>query len=152
MPASLLAGLSALSGPRHGGAAERMIELVEEAERSGAERAVGRWLAREQRLPGFGHPLYPEGDPRASALLDGFGLDALFASLRDVMEDATGDLPNVDFALAALARVYRLPRDAPFRLFALGRSIGWAAHAIEQAASDQLIRPRALYNGSLPVA
>src|SRR6185369_13306613 len=53
--ASLLAGLSALSGPRHGGAAEKVIELVEEAERSGAERAVGRWLAREQRLPGFGH-------------------------------------------------------------------------------------------------
>src|SRR4029079_10142146 len=68
--ASLLAGLSALSGPRHGGASERMIELVEDAERSGAERAVRRWLAREQRLPGFGHPLYPGGDPRASALLD----------------------------------------------------------------------------------
>ena len=65
--ASLLAGLSALSGPRHGGAAEKMIELVDDAERTSAERAVGRWLAREQPLPGFGHPLYPAGDPRARA-------------------------------------------------------------------------------------
>ncbi|HZS58875.1 MAG TPA: citrate/2-methylcitrate synthase, partial [Gemmatimonadaceae bacterium] len=58
--------------------------------------------------------------------------------------------PNVDFALAAVARVYRLPRHAPIILFALGRTVGWIAHAIEQYSSGQLIRPRAHYNGPPP--
>lgn len=58
--------------------------------------------------------------------------------------------PNVDFALAALTRSLRLPSDAPFRLFALGRSVGWAAHAVEQVTSNGLIRPRARYQGPLP--
>src|SRR6185503_8573669 len=115
-------------------------------------QAVGRWLAREQRLPGFGHPLYPDGDPRARALLDGFDVDPMFTELRQVAEEVSGDLQNVDFALAAVTSTLRLPRDAAFRLFALGRSVGWAAHAMEQAASGQLIRPRAVYGGSLGIA
>ena len=148
LAASLLAGLSALSGPRHGGAAEKMIELLGDVERSGAERAVGRWLAREQKLPGFDHPLYPNGDPRAAAILEHLSLDPLLAGLRDVVTAATGGLPNVDFALAALTRACALPAAAAFRLFALGRSVGWAAHALEQSATGQLIRPRAVYVGS----
>jgi citrate synthase len=147
MAASLLAGLCALSGPRHGGAAERMLELAEEGERSGADRAVGRWLARDQPLPGFGHPLYPDGDPRAEVLLACIELDPLMRDLRRSVAEATGGLPNVDFALAALARTYALPSDAPLRLFTLARSVGWAAHALEQVAAGRLIRPRATYIG-----
>ncbi len=149
--ASLLAGLSALSGPRHGGAGEKIVQLLADAKRTGTGDAVQRWLAREEPLPGFGHPLYPEGDPRAGALLDRFALKPLLAELRDVVGEATGLPPNVDFALAALTSALRLPGDAAFRLFALGRSIGWAAHAMEQAASGQLIRPRAVYTGSLAI-
>ena len=92
-----------------------------------------------------------EAEKIAKALLDRFAVDPLFAELRDVVAETTGDLPNADFALAAVTRALRLPREAAFRLFALGRSTGWVAHAMEQAASGQLIRPRAVYGGSLGV-
>src|SRR5438094_5258345 len=67
MAASLLAGLCTLSGPRHGGAGEALLGLLAEADRLGVEKAIARWLARDHYLPGFGHPLYPNGDPRAAA-------------------------------------------------------------------------------------
>ena len=62
-------------------------------------------------------------------------------------EDLTGEPPNVDFTLAALADAYDLPKQAPFVIFALSRSVGWIAHALEQIAAGQLIRPRARYVG-----
>jgi citrate synthase len=145
--AALLAGLATLSGPRHGGAADAVAALADDAARLGAPAAVGRWLDGDRPLPGFGHPLYPDGDPRARALLATASLDRGLAELRDAVVVATGARPNVDFALLALVRAHGMPGDAPFRLFALGRSVGWAAHAIEQAASGELIRPRARYAG-----
>jgi citrate synthase len=60
------------------------------------------------------------------------------------------DLPNLDLGLAAVTRTYALPDRAPLLLFALGRTVGWVAHAIEEYASGQLIRPRARYTGPLP--
>ncbi len=63
---------------------------------------------------------------------------------------ASGDAPNLDFALASVARVLRLPAGAPLTLFAIGRTIGWIGHAIEQYATGQLIRPRAKYVGPVP--
>ncbi|WP_292462485.1 citrate/2-methylcitrate synthase, partial [Mesorhizobium sp.] len=106
-----------------------------------------RWLAHDRPLPGFGHQLYPEGDPRAEALLPDLDIADDLLHLRDAVLAATGMRPNVDFALAALTRSLNLPADAPFRLFALGRSIGWTAHAIEQVTSNRPIRPRARYDG-----
>ncbi|RWF16900.1 MAG: citrate synthase, partial [Mesorhizobium sp.] len=106
-------------------------------------------LAQDRPLPGFGHPLYPEGDPRAEALLSDLAIDAGLQRLREAVLAATGLLPNIDFALAALTRGLRLPADAPFRLFALGRSVGWTAHAIEQVTSNRPIRPRARYEGAV---
>jgi citrate synthase len=64
--------------------------------------------------------------------------------------DVLDELPNLDFGLVALSRAYGLPKHAPILLFALGRTIGWIAHAIEQYASRELIRPRARYTGPLP--
>ncbi|MDX8513809.1 citrate synthase [Mesorhizobium captivum] len=145
--ACLLAGLAALTGPRHGGAGAAAIALVEDAERLGPDEAITRWLAHDRPLPGFGHQLYPEGDPRAEALLPDVEIDDGLLRLRDAVLAATGLHPNVDFALAALTRSLRLPADAPFRLFALGRSVGWTAHAIEQVTSNRPIRPRARYDG-----
>ncbi|MEZ2333377.1 citrate/2-methylcitrate synthase [Mesorhizobium sp. RCC_202] len=145
--ACLLAGLATLTGPRHGGAGAAAIALVEDAGRLGPDEAIARWLAHDRPLPGFGHPLYPEGDPRADGLFSDFKIDDGLLRLRNAVLAATGLHPNIDFALAALTLGLRLPADAPFRLFALGRSVGWTAHAIEQVTSNRLIRPRARYDG-----
>jgi citrate synthase len=150
MAACLLAGLAALSGPRHGGAGAALAGLVEDADRIGARAALDRWLALGNEVPGFGHLLYPGGDARAVTLLDGLDLDDAMAALRAEASAATGLLPNIDFALCALTRQLRLPDDAPFVIFALGRSVGWVAHAIEQADTARLIRPRARYQGLMP--
>ena len=123
------------------------MDLVRDAERSGAERAVAHWLEQERPLPGFGHPLYPDGDPRGMAMLARFEIDDTMAALLAAAREATGALANCDFALAALTRHLALPDDAPFRLFAIARSIGWAAHAMEQIDSGKMIRPRARYEG-----
>ncbi|GLQ82518.1 citrate synthase [Mesorhizobium huakuii] len=149
--ACLLAGLATLSGPRHGGAGEAVMQLAEDAARHGAEAAIRRWLGHDRPLPGFGHQLYPEGDPRATALLSAIGnTDETLRSLETAAIAATGAQPNIDFALAVLTRSLGLPRDAPFQLFALGRSIGWAAHMVEQIVSGSIIRPRGRYEGLLP--
>jgi len=73
----------------------------------------------------------------------------------DVVQAAaavTREKPTIDFALAALARVLRLPAGAPLTLFAVGRTIGWIGHAIEQYQTEQIIRPRAKYVGVAPVS
>jgi citrate synthase len=147
MAACLMAGLSTLSGPKHGGAGAALAALAAEARASGIEATVARWLAAGHGLPGFGHPLYPHGDPRAAALLPLVRLDPMLAELRDAIVDATEALPNIDFALLAISVAIGLPADAPFRLFATARGVGWAAHAIEQSASGAVIRPRARYVG-----
>lgn len=150
LSAACLAGLSALSGPLHGGMAARVEAFVEEAERRDPGHAVSARLARGVSMPGFDHPLYPDGDPRAAALLAAFKAPPLLTDLRTATEVATGLSPNIDFALVTLARTLKLPPDAPFILFATARSAGWTAHAIEQLQTGRLIRPRARYVGEAP--
>jgi citrate synthase len=70
--------------------------------------------------------------------------------LRYAVEMATGEAPNIDFALVALADALGLPEDAPFAVFATARCAGWIAHAVEQLQTGQLIRPRARYTGPSP--
>ncbi len=148
LAASALAGLSALSGPLHGGMAARVEALAREAKREGAEAAVAVRLDQGAPLPGFGHPLYPDGDPRAAALLAAFDPSPDMAALHAAVVGATGQAANIDFALVALARTLKLPDDAPFALFAVGRTAGWLAHALEQSKTGRLIRPRARYVGA----
>lgn len=147
LAASALAGLSALSGPRHGGAPAALRNLIDECRRAGPAAAVAARLAEERALPGFGHPLYPDGDPRAAALLARFNPPPEFEALRRAAERASGLAPNVDFALTALSEGLGLPEDAPFALFAIARCAGWIAHAVEQGQTGALIRPRARYVG-----
>ncbi|WP_413990637.1 citrate synthase [Labrys okinawensis] len=147
LAAGLLAGLSTLAGPLHGGAALGVQALADTTRRIGARRAVHDWLSRGHRLPAFGHPLYPEGDARARALLAQFELPAAFAELREAVVALSDEEPNVDFALAALADACRLPANAPLALFAIARSVGWIAHMLEQTERGGLIRPRAHYDG-----
>ncbi|RQH09920.1 citrate synthase family protein [Paraburkholderia dinghuensis] len=153
-------GLAALSGPRHGGETMRVAAFFDEAARaSDLHRYLADRLAPDERgvpapLSGFGHPLYPNGDPRARLLLDQLAQRAPARStmseidaLAQAVAETTGARPTVDFALAAIERVLELPRGAAFTLFAAGRVTGWIAHALEQTADGRLIRPRARYVG-----
>jgi len=150
LSACTLAGLSVLSGPLHGGVFSRVSLLAEEARQSGPGEAVAARMAHGVAAPGFGHPLYPEGDPRARAIFATFDAPPALAALRSAVVAATGERDNIDFAVVALTEALGLPDDAPFALFAVARCAGWLAHAMEQAASGTLIRPCAHYVGVAP--
>lgn len=150
LAACALAGLAALSGPRHGGAPAALGRLRYEALARGAEAAVADRLSEDRGLPGFGHPLYPEGDPRADALLDRFTPADDLRRLADQVRTTTGLAPNIDFALVALCDHLAAPEGAALSLFAAARCAGWLAHALEQAQDGGLIRPRARYTGPPP--
>lgn len=150
LAASVLAGLTALSGPKHGGATRALISLLKDAGENGAQAAVQAWLDGRGQVPGFGHPLYLHGDIRATSLCVLFTCDPLMQEVAASVLEATGQHPNIDFALVALMRTADLPETAPFTIFLLGRSVGWAAHAMEQVRDGSLIRPRARYLGKLP--
>jgi citrate synthase len=150
LASALAAGLAALSGPLHGGSTSLVETFFDEVERKGeAAAVVEERLWRGDRLPGFGHPLYPEGDPRARTLLKLLPEDPLVADVIRAMEQL-GKEPNVDFALVAMRRALGLPHGAALILFAVGRSAGWIAHALEQQVEGRLIRPRARYRGDEP--
>jgi len=154
----VIGGLAALEGPRHGGAGARVESMLQSMRHARPlSNAIAARLRRGEPIDGFGHPLYPDGDPRARFLLDLLGERyAKSVECRFVKEfsraatGAGGEHPNVDFALAAVARVLNLPAGSPLMLFAIGRSVGWIGHAIEQYATGQLIRPRARYVGVPP--
>ena len=151
------AAMATLKGHHHGGAAERVGALFAESETPNRGRgAIATRLRRGETVPGFGHPLYPGGDPRAALLLNVAGASGNAAAWRLVRHlaragsDLLHEAPNLDFGLAAVARTYGLPEHAPLILFALGRTVGWIAHAMEQYAAGGLIRPRARYTGPPP--
>lgn len=150
LAACALSGLAALSGPLHGGMAVRVRSFCEEARKRGAHEAVAERLASGGHIPGFGHPLYPDGDPRARALLTAFAPSNEHSALAGAVREITGELPNIDFATTALSDAAHLPDDAPFQIFATARCTGWIAHALEQSRTGRLIRPRARYIGIAP--
>ncbi|KRB52924.1 citrate synthase [Rhizobium sp. Root708] len=147
LSAAVLSGLSTLTGPLHGGAWQGVASLIEEVKAVGAGVAVRKALAEGRSLAAFGHPLYPDGDIRAKALVSRFNMPASYAELAATGEELVGEGVNVDFALTAISAAFDLPENAPLVLFALARSVGWLAHAMEQVESGHLIRPRARYTG-----
>ncbi len=156
--AAVIAGMAALSGVRHGRHTEQVEALFDEAGEAGAIReTLSAWQRRGGASIDFSHPLYPDGDPRGRILMEivrrlrpaAPEIDMIEA-LADALNLPRGRAPVVDVALVALARAFDLPRGASLALFALGRSLGWIAHAIEQIESDRGIRPRARYVGILP--
>ena len=147
LPACLLAGLTTFSGPLHGDASGRVRTLFDEVERSGPDAVVDRYLSSAVPIPGFGHPIYPDGDPRAAALMADFEPPKPIARLIERVVALTGQPPTIDVALAALAARFKLRGDAAFALFAVARSVGLLAHAMEQLGVDSVIRPRGRYIG-----
>lgn len=156
--AVVMAGLAALQGAKHGGYAEQVEGFMAEvATPEHAVTVITQRLKRGERVPGFGHQLYPDGDPRATALL---ALTAktcpkeaaitLGKAVTTQIQRTIGQRPTIDFALAILVNALRLPPGSALALFALGRTIGWIGQAIEQYQLDQLIRPRARYIGPTP--
>ncbi|RKG95848.1 helix-turn-helix domain-containing protein [Corallococcus sp. CA053C] len=147
------AALAALSGHRHGGSCDRVEALLTEVGRP--ERAAqvlhGR-LRRGESVTGFGHRLYPHGDPRTPPLVEA-ALSVRPESLRvriaraviDTMRDAGHPPPALDLGLVMLADALGLPSGAATVLFGLGRTAGWVAHILEQREQGHLLRPRARY-------
>jgi citrate synthase len=153
--ACVSAGLAALSGPRHGGETARFEALVAEAGRpERAAAAVHERMRRGEPIAGFGHRLYPDGDPRSLALLDTARAAApQSAALRTVLaivealRDAGHEPPTLDVGLVAVSAALGLPPGSAAALFAVGRAAGWIAHTFEQREAGFMLRPRARYTG-----
>ena len=145
LPAALACGLATLSGPRHGGVAARTRQMLQAVQAEGVRKSHEARAGQPPYGFGFGHPLYPEGDPRARYMLDRLPARSGPVLAVRALSEALGEPPNIDAALAALALVRDLPEEAPLVIFATGRMVGWTAHAIEQVQDGAVIRPRARY-------
>jgi citrate synthase len=148
-------GLGAMSGALHGGASlGAEVLLASAAESADAPRVVGELLRRGERIPGLGHFVYQAGDPRAILLLNLIRKAApeseRLAVAEAVLAEATRralPAPNIEFALAVLATVAGMIPGAGEAVFAIARTAGWLAHALEEYARATPIRPRGVYTG-----
>jgi citrate synthase len=160
----VIAGLGPFGGSLHGTASRQVRELLDRAERSGPGAAVAHSLRTQGTVPGFGHSLYPGGDPRATELLARLDrtrshrraatpdrrLDTVHA-VRELAASRTGVHANVDLAIGAFGHVHGLRHDAGDALFGIARTAGWIAHGLEEYGERPLrFRPRARYVGVPP--
>ncbi|MFO0694643.1 MAG: citrate/2-methylcitrate synthase [Polyangiales bacterium] len=150
------AALGCMLGVVHGGQTGRIESLVDEVGRPDrAIEVLRERMRRGEEIPGFGHPLYPEGDPRTPPLLAlarelgarRNGARTLL-SVVDAMELAGHPRPTIDLGTVAIAEALGLPRGSALVLFTLGRTAGWVAHVLEQRAQGFVLRPRARYVGA----
>lgn len=152
---AVIAGLVALKGPRHGGVGPMASKMLDTLMAGDIAAIVRERVSLGERFPGFGHMVYRDGDPRAEAMLGPLvktGIDArLAAEIPERIKEATGAFANCDYALAVMRRELDLPPGSETTIFAMARTAGWIAHAIEQLESKTLIRPRARYTGPAPV-
>jgi citrate synthase len=150
---ALMAGLTTLAGPLHGGASQQAYELLVVAARDGVARALNDVLREQGRLPGFGHAVYKSGDARFDALW-ALAEPLLSEERRAIVHEvialaAAHDVPlaNCDLALAALSWGTGMPPDTGRTLFAVARVAGWAAHYMEELTEAPLrFRARAVYS------
>jgi citrate synthase len=155
LAASIVAALAALSGPLHGAATARVEALVAEVGRpERAANVVAARLDRGESVPGYGHRLYPDGDPRGARLFElAQRLSSkaravrVLVSVTNAMHLVAREQPTIDVGLVALAGALSLPPGAPLAIFACGRVAGWIAHVLEQREDGHLLRPRARYVG-----
>jgi citrate synthase len=151
---AVAAGIAALKGPRHGGASLGAAKLLRSIAANDIASEVRQRAAIGEYFPGFGHLVYKSGDPRATALLQALeeaGADPRFVKdLPAAVLEASGQYANIDYALAVMGVMLDLPPDSGMSIFAISRTAGWIAHAIEQGESRAFIRPRARYTGPAP--
>ena len=153
-------GISAIEGNKHGGMTARIERMFDELRPARDLRAaLTERMRRGETCYGFGHRLYPNGDPRAMSLMQMLSerlpksRELVFAHrIAEAGEELLSEKPTIDFALVAMSRALKLRQGAPLTIFALGRTIGWIGHAIEQYGRDEIIRPRARYVGPSPGA
>lgn len=169
LTSAVLAGISALKGPLHGGAPGPVIEMLDGIGQPENARAwIEGALARGERLMGFGHRIYRVRDPRADALKGPVRALAASAGVRpgrvafaeaveaaalDILRTHKPDRPldtNVEFYTALLLEALDFPPKAFTCVFAMGRVAGWLAHAREQLATGRLVRPQSVYVGPEP--
>ena len=162
--AGITGAIGALKGPLHGGANEKVVDILTAA--GGTPETAEVWiraaLARKERIMGFGHRVYKTGDVRAG-ILKTFARKAAEAAGTVALEDAADAIervmaaeknmfPNLDWPAGRLYHAMKLEIPLYTPIFAMSRITGWAAHVIEQLDNNRLIRPRALYKGHEPRA
>ncbi|MPZ23821.1 MAG: citrate synthase [Dehalococcoidia bacterium] len=162
MYSAVTSALGALKGPLHGAAAEGVLVMLREIGKPGvAERWLDTMADAGKPVPGFGHAVYRQGDPRAAILKemchalvaeqgDDDGVLATAARVEQLMLARSGLRANVDFYSAPCYHLLGIPREIFAPVFAIGRVVGWAAHVMEQHVNNRLIRPRAHYIGPPP--
>ena len=160
---AITGAIGALKGPLHGGANERVMEVLTEVGSSdGAEQWIRDALAAKVRIMGFGHRVYKTGDPRAKflkSLCAELAADTSNENMEhtaDVIERIVGEEkglpPNLDWPSARIYHYLGLPVEIYTPLFVISRVVGWSAHFIEQQDNNRLIRPRSRYIGPEPRA
>jgi citrate synthase len=158
---AITAAIAALKGPLHGGANRLVLEVLDEVGSADkAEAWIHEALERKQRIMGFGHRIFKQGDPRAKYLkpvckqlareTGNTELETIADTIEQVMASEKKLYPNVDWPTARLYHYLGLPVDLYTPLFVVSRVAGWSAHVIEQLANNCLICPSAKYVGSAP--
>ena len=156
---AIVAGIGALKGPLHGGANERVLEVLQAVGSvDRAEAWVRDALAKKTKIMGFGHRVYKDGDPRARylkplcAALAAESGDESLEQIAEVIERAIWQEkripPNLDWPSARLYHYLQLPVELYTPLFVVSRVTGWSAHVIEQLGHNRIFRPRSRYVGS----
>ncbi|QFT90156.1 Citrate synthase 2 [Bacillus sp. THAF10] len=152
------AAIGALKGPLHGGANEAVMKMLSEiGEVENAESYIREKLANKEKIMGFGHRVYRQGDPRAKHLREMSeklthltGQSKWYEMSVKVEEVVTSEKPlppNVDFYSASVYHSLGIDHDLFTPIFAVSRVSGWLAHILEQYSNNRLIRPRAEYTG-----
>ncbi|MBN2908999.1 citrate synthase [Polycladomyces sp. WAk] len=158
MYSAITTAIGTLKGPLHGGANERVMAMLEEiGSLDRVESYIRTKLDNKEKIMGFGHRVYKNGDPRAKHLREMSRQLAELTGEKKWYEMSThierlvdrekGLKPNVDFYSASVYTYLGIPRDLFTPIFAMSRVSGWTAHVMEQYANNRLIRPRAEYTG-----
>ncbi|MBP2644627.1 MAG: 2-methylcitrate synthase/citrate synthase [Firmicutes bacterium] len=158
MYSGIVSAIGTLKGPLHGNANEQVALMLEEiGDLSRVEPYITDKINRNDRIMGFGHRVYKNGDPRAKHLkalsleLADWHQDRrwydISVAIASLVQERKGLMPNVDFYSASVYMYLGIPHNIFTLIFALSRSSGWIAHILEQHANNKLIRPRANYTG-----